>query len=398
MTARKVALLGATGSIGRAAVEILRRHPDRFRAAVLTAHRDAVGLDALAAELEPERVVLSAGPPPAGFEPSWRGEWHHGRAALLEAAAAPGAEVVVNGLVGIAGLEPTLRALDAGRRLALANKESLVAGGELVMEALRRGGGELLPVDSEHSAAHQCLAGRDATEVRRLTLTASGGPFRGTPRAAFDRIRPEDALAHPTWSMGAKITVDSATLANKALEVIEAHHLFGLPYDRIDVVVHPGSIVHCLVELRDGSTLAQLGRPTMEVPLLYALAFPERVDDDPEPFDPIAAGPLAFESVREEDFPLFRVGIEAGRGGGTLPVAFNAANEVAVAAFLEGRLSFPGLQRLVADVVEAFRPEPVRTLEDVRRADRAAREAARARLPAIASRRPRERNLPAPEG
>lgn len=397
MTRRGVALLGATGSIGRATVAVLRRHSDRFRPVALSAHRDAEALDALACELDPEFVVLS-GEPGGDFRPRWRGEWRHGPDALASVGEASGVDVVVNALVGIAGLEATLRSLEAGRRLALANKESLVAGGELVMDALRRGGGELLPVDSEHSAAHQCLAGRDMASVRRLVLTASGGPFRRTPASEFDRIRPEDALSHPTWSMGSKITVDSATLANKALEVIEAHHLFGLPYDRIDVVVHPSSIVHCMVEFRDGSTLAQLGRPTMEVPILYALAYPDRPEDDPPPFDPIAASPLEFEELRADDFPLFRLGVEAGRAGGRLPVAFNAANEVAVERFLAGWIGFSAMGELVERVLGRFSPEPIRTVDDVWRADDEARTAARSEARRLVPAARAGRNLSRSEG
>jgi len=379
---RGVSVLGATGSIGRSTLNVVRRHPDRFRVAALTARRSARELDELALELDPDFVVLSE--EPADFTPRWRGEWRIGEAALLEAAAAPGAAIVVNGLVGIAGLEPTLAALRAGRRLALANKESLVAGGELVLGALASGSGELLPVDSEHSAIHQCLAGRSPAEVRRIVLTASGGPFRTLPAGDLVEVGREDALAHPTWSMGAKITVDSATLANKALEVIEAHHLFGLPYERIDVVVHPGSIVHSMVEFRDGSVLAQLGEPTMEVPILYALAHPERPADETPPFDPVKASPLTFERPRREDFPMLRLGLEAGRAGGTVPAAFNAANEVAVAAFLEERLSFPGIAGVVEGALGRVTPRSLETLEDVWEADGRAREAAREEVEARA--------------
>lgn len=392
MRQRGLALLGATGSIGNAVVSILRRHRERFRPVVLTAHRSARALDALAREFGPDFVVLS-GEAPDGFRPRWTGEWRYGPEAVAAAVEASGVEIVVNGLVGIAGLEATLRALEAGRRLALANKESLVAGGELVMSALRRGGGELIPVDSEHSAIHQCLAGRSAAEVSRVILTASGGPFRETPREAFDEIRPRDALAHPTWAMGAKITVDSATLANKALEVIEAHYLFGLPYDRIEVVVHPSSIVHSMVEFQDGSTLAQLGHPTMEVPILYALAYPQRRADVHRPFDPVAASPLVFEELRYQDFPLFRLGVEAGRRGGQLPVAFNAANEVTVETFLRGALPFTAMAEVVRGALAPFAAEPVRSLDEVWRVDREARKGARR-----AARKLAPRNLPAMEG
>lgn len=376
---RAVAVLGATGSIGEAALSVVRRHRDRFRVAALSAHGDARGLDELAREFDPEMVCLAGGRP-EGFDPTWTGTWRWDREGLVEAARLPSVDAVVNGLVGFAGLESTLAALRTGKRLALANKESLVAGGELVLEAAEEGGGELVPVDSEHSAIHQCVAGRPASEVRRLILTASGGPFRDLPAEEFAGLGPEDALEHPTWEMGRKITVDSATLANKALEVIEAHFLFGVPYERIEAVVHPQSIVHSMVEFRDGSILAQMGDPDMEKPLLYALAYPARVNDDPEPFDPVAAGPLSFERVRTEDFPMFNLGVEAGRSGGVAPAVYNAANEVAVAAFLEGRLDFPAIAPVVREVLADVPPGRLRGLESIRGADRRAREVAEAKI------------------
>jgi 1-deoxy-D-xylulose-5-phosphate reductoisomerase len=371
-----VAILGATGSIGRSALRVLERHSDRFRLVALSAHRNAPELDRLAAELEPELAVLSDGPEP-GFVPSWRGEWRYGERALMESVELPSVDIVLNALVGVAGLGPTLRTLEAGKRLALANKESLVAGGELVLQAQSRGGGEILPVDSEHSAIHQCLGGRPSREIRRLILTASGGPFRELSLEALADVTPADALAHPTWDMGAKITIDSATLANKALEVIEGHFLFGIPFEHISVVVHPTSIIHSMVEFRDGSTIAQLGHPTMEVPILYALAYPVRPEDGQAEFDPIAAGPLSFEPVREDAFPMFRLGVDAGRAGGVMPVVFNAVNEVAVAAFLEERVGFTELPDLVRHTMGCFDPEPVRAVDQVWAVDRAAREIAR---------------------
>ncbi|MFO7588933.1 MAG: 1-deoxy-D-xylulose-5-phosphate reductoisomerase [Gemmatimonadota bacterium] len=370
-----VVLLGATGSIGRSALNVLGRHRDRFRVVALTGARRAEALDRLAREVGPDFVVL-AEPRDDGFAPEWRGEWRYGPEAIAEAAACPAAAIVVNALVGFAGLESTLAALGAGHRLALANKESLVAGGELVLAAWRGSEGTLVPIDSEHSAILQCIGGRPAGEVSRIILTASGGPFRTTPAARFVGIRPEDALAHPTWSMGDKITIDSATLANKALEVIEAHLLFGVPYDRIEVVVHPASIVHSFVEFRDGSTVAQLGHPTMEVPILYALSAPERLGNDFRPFDPVDAGPLEFERLREEDFPMFGLGVAAGREGGTRPAAYNAANEVAVRAFLEGRIRFPDIPDVVERVLATMPSAPVDALADVVAADSEARRRA----------------------
>lgn len=371
-----VTLLGATGSIGRSTLRVVARHPDRFRIVALTAARRAESLDELARDVEPDFVVLAHGRPEE-FDPEWTGEWRYGSDELAAAASGVEAGIVVNALVGFAGLKSTLSALQSGRRLALANKESLVAGGELVLEAWRSGGGELVPVDSEHSAIHQCLVGRPTEEVSKLVLTASGGPFRSLPADQFQFIRPEDALAHPTWSMGDKITVDSATLANKALEVIEAHLLFGVPYDRIDVVVHPPSIVHSFVEFRDGSTIAQMGHPSMEIPILYALAAPERLPNEFRSFDPIADGPLEFEPVREVEFPMFGLGVAAGRAGGTQPAVYNAANEVAVRAFLDRELSFGGIAAVVETVLTEMDPRPVGSLADVEAADLEARARAR---------------------
>jgi 1-deoxy-D-xylulose-5-phosphate reductoisomerase len=305
-------------------------------------------------------------------------EWVGGREALLEVVARDDVDVVVNALVGFAGLEPSLRALEAGKRLALANKESLVAGGPMVMEALGRGGGELVPIDSEHSAILQCLEGRPRGAVERVVLTASGGPFRGWEPERLARVTPADALQHPTWEMGAKITVDSATLANKALEVMEAHFLYGLDYDRIDAVVHPQSIIHSFVEFVDGSVLAQLGFPTMELPILYALTYPERVSDrELRTFDPVRSSPLTFEAVDLDAFPMFGLGVAAGRAGGRAPIGFNAANEVAVAAFLDGRLDFPGMARVVEGTLERLGSEPTLSIDDVFEADREARRIAR---------------------
>ncbi len=371
-----VAVLGATGSVGTSTLNVMRRHPERFRASVLCAQSSGEALDALALEWDPDVAILAS--PPVGFQPRWKGEWRTGPEAVEAAARDSGSEIVMNSIVGISGLGATLAALETGKRLALANKESLVAGGDLVMEALRKGGGELIPVDSEHSAIHQCIAGRPVSEVERITLTASGGPFRTWPAEKIAKAGVADALQHPTWGMGAKITIDSATLANKALEVIEAHVLFGLPYDQVDVVVHPTSIVHSMVEFRDGSSLAQLGRPSMEIPILWALGYPHRIDDRRQEagFDPLRDGPLEFEPVRVDAFPLFGAGVAAGREGGELPVAFNAANEVAVAAVLERRIEFPALTGVVLRTLEQFAARPVRSVQHVREVDLRARSLA----------------------
>jgi len=372
----RVALLGSTGSIGESTLAVLARHPGRFEVRALTANRSVEALARQAAAFGVKRVVVAdeeafrqMASPPHG----WRG----GRDAVLEVTEDPEVDVVLNAVVGFAGLEPTLRALRAGKRVALANKESLVAGGPLVLDALRSGGGRLVPVDSEHSAILQCMEGSREGAVHRLILTASGGPFRGRTATELREVGPGAALQHPTWSMGAKITIDSATLANKALEVIEAHVLYGLGYDRIEAVVHPQSIIHSFVEFVDGSVLAQLGFPTMELPILYALTWPERLDDAPlRTFDPLQASPLTFEAVDEEAFPLFRVGVDAGARGGAAPTAFNAANEEAVAAFLREELSFSGMADAVAAAVDAVGGQDLRTLDDVREADGEARRVA----------------------
>ena len=379
-----VSILGATGSVGTSALAVLRRHSERFHVTALTANTNWEGLDKLAVEFEPDFVALGSHPP-SGFTPKWKGEWRCGQQGVEDAARSATTHIVLNALVGVAGLRPSLAALESGKRLALANKESLVVGGALLQDALDRGGGEILPVDSEHSAIHQCLNGRPSDEIRRITLTASGGPFRAWPQEALAGIRLSDALKHPTWDMGAKITIDSATLANKAVEVIEAHALFGVDFDQIDVVVHPTSVAHSFVEFCDGSCLAQLGRPTMETPILWALGYPTRIHDfgTDSFFDPLRDGPLEFERVRDEAFPLFSAGVAAGRGGGELPIAFNAANEVAVDAFLDERVNFIELADVVLSTVERFTPGTVTSLEDVWNVDASARRFARETVLAI---------------
>jgi 1-deoxy-D-xylulose-5-phosphate reductoisomerase len=293
---------------------------------------------------------------------------------LVDAAVHPDADIVLNAVVGAAGLDATLAALAAGKRVALANKESLVVAGELVNAMISNGRGEIVPVDSEHSAILQCLAGRTSNDVRRLVLTASGGPFRDWTTERLAAATLADALNHPTWSMGRKITVDSATLANKALEVIEAHFLFGIPYDAIDIVVHPQSIVHSMVEFVDGSVVAQLGVPSMELPVLYSFTHPHRVRDDGIPkYDPRRFSPLTFEPVRFDDFPALSLGIQAGRRGGAAPAVFNAANEAAVARFLDGQLPIAGIPRCISRALDELGDLPGRTREDLLEADRRAR-------------------------
>jgi 1-deoxy-D-xylulose-5-phosphate reductoisomerase len=347
--------------------------------AALTAHSNADLLARQAAEWSPSYVGLVNGdkgePPGAGTH---RGSQGRGPDCLVEAATRPDVQIVVNGIVGAAGLAATLAALRAGKRVALANKETLVMAGELVTRAAREGGGEVVPVDSEHSAALQCITGRQPTEVARLILTASGGPFRTSTPARVADATVEEALRHPTWKMGKKITVDSATLVNKALEVIEAHFLFGLPYEAVDVVVHPQSVVHAFVEFVDGAVLAQVGFPTMELPILYALTHPVRVPDGgTRRFDPVAAGTLSFEPVQPELYPAYGLGRAAAATGGTAPTAFNAANEVAVELFLAGRIRLGRIAETIARVLECHRPTSAASLEAVLGADAEARRLAR---------------------
>ena len=365
---RGVAVLGSTGSIGTTALRVLARQRERFRVAALTAFSNAALLREQAEIFAPSFVGL------VGDAPAEDAGWRRGPECLVEAATRGDVDVVLNAVVGAVGLDATLAALHAGKRVALANKEPLVVAGELVAEAARTGGGEIVPVDSEHSAILQCLAGRPRAEVRRLVLTASGGPFRGWSPERLARATVADALQHPTWTMGRKITVDSATLANKALEVIEAHFFFGLPYDRIEVVVHPQSVVHSFVEFVDGSVLAQMGVPSMELPVLYALTHPDRVPDTGvPPFDPVELSPLTFERVRGDDFPALRLGVEAGRAGGAAPAVYNAANERAVALFLEGRIAFMDIPRAIESALAALGGMPAGTREALLAADAAAR-------------------------
>lgn len=365
---RGVAILGSTGSIGTTALRVLERQRDRFRVAALTAFNNAELLEEQAARFAPSFVgIVKNGSAP-------HAPWRVGPECLVEAAARDDVDIVLNAVVGSAGLDATLAALSRGKRVALANKETLVMAGSIVSAACAEGGGEIVPVDSEHSAILQCITGRPGVEVRRVIITASGGPFRQWTEEQLENATLEDALRHPTWRMGKKITVDSATLANKALEVIEAHFLFGLPYDRIEVVVHPQSIVHSLVEFVDGSVLAQLGVPSMELPVLYALTHPERIVDTGVPtFDPIACSPLTFEPLPVERFPAFALGVAAGRQGGVAPAVFNAANEAAVALFLEGRIRFRDIGVAIAGALDALGGGTGDTRAAILAADRAAR-------------------------
>ena len=349
---KRVALLGATGSIGRQAVEVVSTRPDLELCALQSG---ATPLDGLAHRHGVEHVQVG------------------GDAVELLERCEP--DVVLNAIVGFAGVRATLWALESGVTLALANKESLVAAGELAIRARSTGDGLLIPVDSEHSALQQCLEGRDPATVAGLVLTASGGPFRGRSRGELADATPEDALAHPTWSMGPKITVDSATLANKGLELIEAHWLFGLPYDAIEVVVHPTSVVHALVRLRDGALLAHAGLPDMRVPISYALTYPARAAT-PVPQLDLVGLELSFEAPDDDAFPLLGLARAAGKRGGTAPCAYNAANEVAVEAFLDGRIGFLDIASVVEETLGRVEGTPARDLADLVDADAEARRLA----------------------
>jgi 1-deoxy-D-xylulose-5-phosphate reductoisomerase len=349
---KRIALLGATGSIGRQALEIIDAHPELELCAAASGSSPVDGLAPLTQ---------------AGGDLT----------ELLERAEP---DLVLNAVVGFAGLPATLWALERGVDLALANKESLVAAGDLALEAQRRGGGLLLPVDSEHSAALQCLERRGPDQVHSLVLTASGGPFRGRTRDELTDVTPEDALAHPTWNMGPKITVDSATLANKGLELIEAHFLFGLPYEQIEVVLHPSSIVHALVRFRDGAALAHLGYPDMRVPISFALTYPKRSTTPIPPLDLASGVTLEFHAPDLETFPLLALARSAGEEGGTAPCVFNAANEVAVAAFLEGRLPFLGIAEAVEETLASADTSAAHDLEELVSADADARRLAEGTL------------------
>ena len=369
MTPRGVAILGSTGSIGTTALRVLERQRARFRVAALTAFSNAPLLAEQVRAFSPAYVGCVRN------GPNERTDWKSGESCLIEAATRSDVDIVLNAVVGAAGLGATLAALGQGKRVALANKESLVMGGSLVTDAARQGGGELVPVDSEHSAILQCIGKRPSSEVRRLVITASGGPFRTWPAARLERATLADALQHPTWHMGRKITIDSATLANKALEVIEAHYLFGVPYDRIDVVVHPQSVVHSFVEFIDGSVLAQVGVPSMELPILYALTHPDRVCDGGVPgFDPVALSPLEFEPVRRDQFPALDLGIAAGRLGGAAPAVFNAANEQAVALFLDGAIHFGDIPRAIESALSRLGTTQGGSLDAILAADAQARQ------------------------
>jgi 1-deoxy-D-xylulose-5-phosphate reductoisomerase len=382
---KNVAVLGATGSIGASALDVIARHPDRFRASALAAHRNVEALAALCERFRPDLAVIADASREAELRERLANarlatRVESGAAALTEAASGAHCDTVIAAIVGAAGLESTLAAARAGKRLLLANKEAVVMAGPLLLAALREGGGELLPIDSEHNAIFQCLpaarAGLDGAGVRRILLTASGGPFRGKRREDLGAVTPAMACAHPNWVMGRKISVDSATLMNKGLEVIEAHFLFGAAADQIDVVVHPQSIVHSMVEYADGSVLAQLGNPDMRTALAHALAWPDRIEAGVAPLDLMQIARLDFEQPDRETFACLDLAYRALGGAGNAPTVLNAANEEAVAAFLEGRLAFLAIAQVIERTLETAPSLSIDTLDAVLDSDLTARRLA----------------------
>jgi len=371
---RRLLILGSTGSIGTQALEIVAAAGEELELVGLSAETSWAELVEQAQAHGVRRIALADPDAGARAAEAWTdGEVLAGAEGLVRLVVESGADLVLNALVGSAGLGPTVATLGEGIDLALANKESLVVGGELVTALAQATGAQLLPVDSEHSALHQLIAGEAAGTVERLVLTASGGPFRGRTRAQLEDVTAAEALAHPTWTMGGKITIDSATLMNKGLELIEAHHFFGMPYESIDVLVHPQSIVHSLVQLCDGATLAHLGYPDMRVPISYALHYPERAEVPVPRLDLGAVATLTFEPVDEDTFPCLRLARAAARAGGTAPCVLNAANEVAVHAFLGGRLRFNDIPAVIETTLERLPAGPVHAFDSLYEADREAR-------------------------
>lgn len=382
---KNIAILGSTGSIGRQTVDVALAHPDLFSVSVLAANASDALIEEQIEALSPELAVLADEAAAARLKARYRGKTRieGGREAFIEAAAYPAADIVVTSMMGFSGLAPTMKALAAKKDIALANKETLVVAGELVMAKAREVGAAILPVDSEHSALFQCLQGEEARCVERIILTASGGPFRGRLREELKAVTVKECLAHPTWQMGQKITIDSATLVNKGLEVIEAHWLYDVPYDAIEVVVHPESIVHSMVGFADGAVMAQLGPADMRLPIQYALTYPQRQASAFERLDFAKIAALSFEKPDTETFRGLALAYEAGRAGGTLPCVMNAANEVAVAAFLAERIRFLDIYVIIEHTMEKCSVQKAPSLDDLFAADAEARRVAKGFLQEI---------------
>lgn len=372
---RTLSIFGATGSVGLSTLDLVRQHRDKYRVVALTANGNAADLAKLAHEFEPEIAVVADEAAYPALKDALAGttiKAAAGTAALIEAAQM-GADWTMAAIVGCAGLPPTMAAIEAGKTVALANKEALVSAGDLMMAAVERSGATLLPVDSEHNAIFQCLAGGRIDQVRKITLTASGGPFRTYSLDQMRAVTPAQAVAHPNWDMGAKISVDSATMMNKGLELIEAHHLFPVGLDKLDIVVHPQSVIHSMVEYVDRSTLAQLGSPDMRIPIASTLAWPERLETNSEPLDLARISKLEFEAPDLERFPALRLARMAAEQGGATPAILNAANEVAVAAFLNGQIGFLDIANLVSSTLDGYSPNAPHSLDHLFSIDAAAR-------------------------
>jgi 1-deoxy-D-xylulose-5-phosphate reductoisomerase len=368
---KRIALLGSTGSIGQNVLDVVERHPDQFQLVGLAARRDSAGLSEQARR-HPDALVTVTDPDAAAGLDGGLGARVVGSGSLVDLIERSQPDLVVNAVVGFAGLRPTMAALEAGIPVAIANKETIVTGGEILQRAARDGDGALIPIDSEHVAIAQCLRGEALEDVDRVILTASGGALRDRDADTLDSVTIEDVLAHPTWDMGAKITVDSATLVNKGLEVIEGHWLFGVPYEKIDVVIHPPSIVHSMVRFVDGSIIAQMGEPDMRLPILYALSWPGRVAS-PLKHDVLGFPELSFAPVVAQRYPCFELVMAAAREGGSAPTVLNAANELAVAAFLEGRVPFTRIREIIDAALDGIETSPIGTLDDIMAADARAR-------------------------
>ena len=375
---KNISLLGSTGSIGKQTLEVAATNPCKMKIRVLAAHTSDTVLEEQIRAFEPDFAVLSDKEAAGRLKARYHGKTEilAGEEGLLAAATYSDVDTVLASMVGYAGLRPTMAAINCGKNIALANKETLVAAGSLVMEAVAKNNVSLTPVDSEHSAIFQALQGGKEDEVKRLLITASGGPFRGKKRSELESVTLAQCLNHPNWSMGKKITVDSSTLANKGLEVIEAHWLFNMPYEKIDVVVHPQSIIHSLVEFCDGSVIAQLGEPDMRLPIQYALSYPCRYHKAFDQLDLIKAGILTFEAPDMEAFPSLRIAIDCGKAGGTLPCVFNAANEEAVYAFLDNKIKYLDIPYITEKVASLHKNIVAPCIEDIERADAEARAAA----------------------
>jgi 1-deoxy-D-xylulose-5-phosphate reductoisomerase len=387
VTRKRISILGATGSVGTSTLDLIERHADRFEVIALSAAKNVVALAEAAQRTGAKLAVIDDPTLLPELEQRLQGSGCRaatGREGLTEAATGA-ADMVMAAIVGCAGLEPVMAAIEAGKTVALANKESLVTAGELMIGAAKRSGSTILPVDSEHNAIFQCLAANRPVDVARLILTASGGPFRTLGRDQMASMTPEQAVAHPNWSMGAKISVDSATMMNKGLELIEAHHLFGLPSERIDILVHPQSVIHSMVEYVDGSVLAQLGSPDMRIPIAHALAWPERMATPAEKLDLARIGSLSFEAPDQARFPALRVAREALEAGGAAPTVLNAANEEAVAAFLSRRIGFLDIVHTVEEAVARTSAPPPQSIAEVIDIDRKARALAQQLMSELAA-------------